>query len=75
MGLSRSDVYIGNIMKWPTQEEIQLCLTYLISQVEIVQPKVIVALGATAVHGLLGYALQCRMLETLVYFSPNSFAS
>ena len=72
MGLSRSDVYIGNIMKWPTQEKIQLCLPYLICKVEIVQPKVIVALGVT---GLLGYALQCYMLEALVYFSPNSFAS
>jgi DNA polymerase len=67
MGLSRSDVYIGNIMNWrpemptsvgnrpPTQEEMEFCLPYLRAQVEIVSPKVIVALGATAVHGLLGY--------------------
>ncbi|MDR2807039.1 MAG: uracil-DNA glycosylase [Puniceicoccales bacterium] len=67
MGLSREEVYIGNIMNWrpetetltgnrpPTQEEMQFCLPYLIEQVEIVQPKVIVALGATAVSGLLGY--------------------
>jgi DNA polymerase len=66
MGLSREEVYIGNIMNWrpemdgetgnrpPTQEEMQFCLPYLIEQVEIVQPKVIVALGATAVSGLLG---------------------
>jgi DNA polymerase len=67
MGLSREDVYIANIMNWrpemptnvgnrpPTQAEMEFCLPYLIAQVEIVQPKVIVALGATAVHGLLGY--------------------
>jgi DNA polymerase len=66
MGLSREDVYIGNIMNWrpemdtptgnrpPTQEEMQFCLPHLIEQVEIVRPKVIVALGATAVNGLLG---------------------
>ncbi|MDR3273899.1 MAG: uracil-DNA glycosylase [Puniceicoccales bacterium] len=67
MGLSRSDVYIGNIMNWrpemesavgnrpPTQDEMCFCLPYLEAQIEIVQPKVIVALGATAVNGLLGH--------------------
>ncbi|MDR1255351.1 MAG: uracil-DNA glycosylase [Puniceicoccales bacterium] len=67
MGLSRSDVYIGNIMNWrpemesavgnrpPTREEMHFCLPYLEAQIEVVQPKVIVALGATAVNGLLGY--------------------
>ncbi|MDR2200672.1 MAG: uracil-DNA glycosylase [Puniceicoccales bacterium] len=73
MGLSREDVYIGNIMNWrpemdtptgnrpPTQEEMQFCLPYLIEQVEIVRPKVIVALGATAVSGLLGYDKNRKM--------------
>ncbi|MDR0590700.1 MAG: uracil-DNA glycosylase [Puniceicoccales bacterium] len=67
MGLTREDVYIGNIMNWrpemdtdtgnrpPTQEEMQHCLPHLIEQVQIVKPEAIVALGATAVSGLLGY--------------------
>jgi DNA polymerase len=67
MGLTREDVYIGNIMNWrpemdtdvgnrpPTQEEMQQCLPYLMEQVRIVKPEAIVALGATAVSGLLGY--------------------
>lgn len=66
MGLQRSDVYIGNILKWrpehdkpygnrpPTIEEMNFCLPYLKAQIAIVQPKVIVALGNTAVTGLLG---------------------
>ena len=65
-GLQRSDVYIGNILKWrpehdkpygnrpPTIEEMNFCLPYLKAQIEIVQPKVIIALGNTAVNGLLG---------------------
>ncbi|MDR0742668.1 MAG: uracil-DNA glycosylase [Puniceicoccales bacterium] len=73
MGLSRSDVYIANIMNWrpemptavgnrpPTQEEMEFCLPYLLAQIEIVQPKVIVALGATAVSGLLGHNPTRRM--------------
>ena len=75
MGLRRSDVYIGNIMNWrpetpnrignrpPTQKEMQFCLPYLIGQVEIVRPKVLVALGLTAVNGLLGYDAQRRMRD------------
>ncbi|MCC5807067.1 MAG: uracil-DNA glycosylase [Opitutales bacterium] len=66
MDLSRGDVYIGNIMNWrpemptsvgnrpPTAEEMAFCLPYLRAQVEVVAPKVIVALGKTAVDGLLG---------------------
>jgi DNA polymerase len=44
-----------------TQEEMQFCLTYLIEQVEIVQPKVTVALGAMAVSDLLGAEKSRRM--------------
>lgn len=64
MGISREEVYIGNIMNWrpecpkgnrkPEPEEMAYCLPYLKAQVEIVKPEVIVALGATAVTGLLG---------------------
>jgi len=67
MGLRRTDVYIANILKCrpdmpaggygnrpPTPEEMQTCLPYLAEQISIIQPKVMVALGATAVEGLLG---------------------
>lgn len=73
MGLDRSEVYIGNIMKWrpemptefgnrpPTAEEMAFCLPYLRAQLEIVKPKVIIALGKTAVDGLLGPDPKRRM--------------
>lgn len=66
MGLRRRKVYIGNIMNWrpemptpvgnrpPSQKEMAYCLPYLRAQIEVVKPKVIVALGMTAVNGLLG---------------------
>jgi len=66
-GLSRADVYIANILKCrpdtpgqaagnrkPTPEEMQTCIPYLHEQIDLIRPKVIVALGATAVEGLLG---------------------
>ncbi len=65
-GLDRNDVYLANVMNWrPTTpaangtqqalpEEMKFCLPYFIKQVEIIKPKVIVALGNSAVNGLLG---------------------
>jgi len=61
MGLSRDEVYICNIVKCrpprnrkPEPEEMQSCRPFLERQLELVDPEVIVALGATAVQGLLG---------------------
>ena len=67
MGLTRDSVYIANILKCrpdtpgqasgnrkPTSEEMQTCIPYLHEQIDLIRPKVIVALGATAVEGLLG---------------------
>ena len=67
MGFTRAEVYIANVLKCrpdmprgssgnrpPTPQEMQTCLPYLAEQIEIIQPKVLVALGATAVEGLLG---------------------
>ncbi len=66
-GLQRSDVYIANILKCrpdtpgqaagnrkPTPEEMQTCIPFLHEQIDLIRPQVIVALGATAVEGLLG---------------------
>ncbi|HTB83403.1 MAG TPA: uracil-DNA glycosylase [Candidatus Sulfotelmatobacter sp.] len=65
-GLRRDDVYIANILKCrpdtpgqtagnrkPTPEEMQTCIPYLHEQIDLIQPKVLVALGGTAVEGLL----------------------
>ncbi|MET0262665.1 MAG: uracil-DNA glycosylase [Rariglobus sp.] len=43
---------VGN--RAPTAEEMAFCLPFLIAQIEIVNPDVIVALGSTAAQGLLG---------------------
>ena len=47
-----SGIQVGN--RPPTPEEMNYCLPYLRAQIEIVQPQLIVALGATAAGGLLG---------------------
>jgi uracil-DNA glycosylase len=67
MGLKRSDIYIANVLKCrpdmpegssgnrkPTGPEMNTCKPYLLEQIQIIQPKVLVGLGATAMEGLLG---------------------
>jgi len=60
MSCRREEVYIANIIKCrppqnrtPEADEVANCLPYVLSQIELVQPKVIVALGATALRALL----------------------
>lgn len=67
MAFSRQTVYIANILKCrpdtpgqasgnrkPRPDEMATCFPYLQAQINLIQPRVIVALGATAVEGLLG---------------------
>lgn len=61
MGLKREQVYIANIVKCrppgnrvPEPVEANTCTQFLLRQVDIVQPEVIVALGSTAATYLLG---------------------
>ena len=60
MGMQRENVYIANVLKsrppdnrTPSPDEIAKCAPFLALQVEIIQPEVIVALGAPAAKFLL----------------------
>jgi DNA polymerase len=60
IGLQREDVYICNVLKHrppgnrnPMPNEVQACSPYLIRQIELVKPKVILALGTFAAQTLL----------------------
>jgi uracil-DNA glycosylase len=76
MGLSRDSVYIANILKCrpdtpgqaygnrkPTPEEMQTCSPWLHQQIDMIQPKVLVGLGATAIEGLLGKTIGITRLR------------
>src|SRR5437762_13575575 len=76
MGFAREEVYIANVLKCrpdtpgssygnrpPTPREMQTCRPYLMEQIDIIKPKVIVALGAVAVEGLLGTRSPMRELR------------
>ena len=68
MGIQREDVYIANIIKCrppgnrtPERDECDTCLPFLMRQIAVVKPKVIVALGAVAAKTLL--AINAPMIE------------
>jgi uracil-DNA glycosylase len=60
MGLQRKDVYICNVVKCrppqnraPEPDEVETCSPYLIRQIDVINPKVLVCLGAVAAKTLL----------------------
>ncbi len=60
IGLQRSDVYIANVIKCrppsnrnPEPDEVATCEPFLNEQIDLIRPRVIVALGAFAAHTLL----------------------
>ena len=61
IGINRDEIYIANIVKCrppknrvPEQDEAEACLDYLRNQVILVNPKIIVLLGSTALKNVLG---------------------
>ena len=59
--LDRNKVYISNIINYrppenrrPTDEEIKRYLPYITKHIEIIQPKILVLLGSTAMNALIG---------------------
>ena len=79
MGLQREQVYIANIVKCrppgnrtPERDECDTCSPFLMRQIRVVRPKVIVALGATAAKNLLGMNDSMASLRGRFYdFSPK----
>lgn len=61
ISLSRSDVYIANVIPWrppgnrtPTPQETSICLPFIRRQIELCNPQVLVCLGGSAMQTLLG---------------------
>jgi len=61
IGLSESEVYITNTVYWrppgnrtPTPEEVEACAPFLVRQIELLAPKILVLLGGAAAKNILG---------------------
>jgi DNA polymerase len=72
--LERRDVFICNVLKHrppgnrnPRPEEVSACSPYLVRQIELVRPKVIVALGTFAAQTLLDTKLSIGKLRGQIH--------
>ena len=87
LGLKREQVYIANVLKCrppqnrdPQPQEVQQCEPYLLRQIELLRPSIIVALGRHAAHSLLktdlplgrlrGHAQQYHHTPLVVTYHP-----
>lgn len=75
INLSREEVFIANVMKHrppgnrnPTPDEITACSPYLVRQVELIRPKVILALGTFAAQTLLDTKLAIGKLRGAMHW-------
>ncbi len=67
LGVDRTEVYITNAVKCrppqnrkPTKKEIEACRPYLLKQMEIIKPQVIICLGNSAAYSLLGRDIKLK---------------
>src|SRR5437867_2008428 len=79
MGIRREDVYIANVVKCrppdnrtPERDECDTCSPFLMQQIEIIKPKIIVALGAVAAKNLLGLNDSMSNLRGQIYDFKNT---
>ncbi len=83
MGITREQVYIANIVKCrppgnrtPEREECETCSPFLMRQIAVIKPKIIVALGATAAKTLLAMSSSMAQLRGRFYdFRPAGVRS
>ena len=83
MGIRREDVYIANIVKCrppgnrtPERDECETCSPFLMRQIAVVKPKVVVALGAVAAKNLLAMNAPMSELRGRFYdFVPSGAQS
>jgi DNA polymerase len=86
-GIVREDVYVTNVVKHfrfvergkrrlhakPRMREIKACRPWLDAELEVVEPAVVVCLGATAAHALLGSDFGITRHRGVVWESPGGY--
>lgn len=78
MGFKREDIYIANVIKCrppdnrnPAPDEIETCEPFLLRQIEIIKPKIIVCLGTYAAQTLLQTETTIGRLRSQFHPWPN----
>ena len=80
-GLRREEVFITNVVKCrppenrtPTEDEREICTnTYLVKQIGLIEPKIILLLGNTAVQTVLGEKSVSKVRGKVIQANGNSY--
>jgi len=79
MGLQRKEVFIANILKCrppknrdPKSDEVKVCENYLRKQIELIKPRIILALGRIAAQNLLKSTTPIGKMRGNSYLYPDS---
>ncbi|MEO5702962.1 MAG: uracil-DNA glycosylase [Gammaproteobacteria bacterium] len=79
IGLAREDVYIANILKSrppqnrdPLPDEMAACAPFLMRQIQLIQPKIILAVGRIAAQNLLQTDTKIGLLRGKRYVYPGT---
>lgn len=74
ISLQREQVFIANVVKCrppgnrtPTEDEARTCLPFLLAQIKLISPAVVVCLGATALRALVGSELRITSTRGTLY--------
>ncbi len=81
--LSRKEnIYITNTVFWrppanrkPTKQEINICQPFLEKHIALINPKLLICVGSTAVSGLFGEKASINTARNTQYFYQNSYLS
>lgn len=70
IGLDRTGVYIANIVPWrppgnrtPTPQEMAICLPFILRQIELADPDILVCMGGPSSQTLLGFKEGIRRMR------------
>lgn len=81
-GINRSQLFLTNILKCrppanrpPKDDEVRCCSHFLRGQIEMIKPKVIVALGGSAARALLGKGVRLADADSLIFETPVGLVS
>lgn len=74
IGINRNDCFVSNILPWrppgnrtPTNSEVAVCLPFLERQIELVNPKIVLMLGASAANALLNNSESISHLRSKLF--------
>lgn len=80
IGLERNNVYITNTVYWrppanrrPTPQELEICRPFVERLISLINPKIIVLVGSTAVESLLGSKVSMHELRSGAYEYNNQY--